>query len=1187
MQKSEARLKMSDVFDRRVAPVLEKLRQGQQVSESEVSSAVELLIKDTFEVNTASQRNTIDVVVEDPEGNCIAAIEVKSPRNTAEMITSTDFNKKALHQIFYYYLLGRYGNDKTFKTLQYYIITDLEHWYFFDNTSFARAIPSSDASRIASELGVNEHMKTLFPRLTKDKSYKYLEDYLRNSNTLSVLQQYYTHVRGTNKEELFSKLYDLFCFEKTEEATELNKDFYNELLYIMGLKESTKQDDIPLRLVYNGVPNTFAHQLDGSLKEGDPLKDEDILRISIWLNRILFLKLLEANLVKFNGNDPQYKFLDTAHIRDFPSLDKLFFQVLAVKEEDRIKQGFDSVPYLNSSLFEEHEVEKGCHISSIANEDIPYYPKTILKNKANPSSSRTGTVPLLDYLFEFLDSYNFSSGKEAKGEDVISPAVLGLIFEKINGYKDGSYYTPDNITSFMARKSLETILLSRVNKELGYNFENYDYLRSSFKESMPEEKKEKVKQIIKELKIFDPAVGSGHFLVSAMNVLLKMWYDFFIDGFYKLHTDEAFDRYFIDDNGMFVNEKGQPYPYQRERSGDSFTVSEKQQFVQKTLFEAKKYIIEHNLHGVDINPNAVQIAKLRLWIELLKNAYYTEESGFTRMQTLPNLEFKIICADTLIPLFREEKQRTFIEPLLDLLKELMQEYYHTNDKKRKEEIRFSEYPKLMSSLEKSLSWLPEEERKKIMSWSPFSDKPADWFEPEFMFGIDKFDVVITNPPYIQLQRNGGELGKKYQPYHYEVFTGTGDIYLLFFERGIKLLNDDGVLCYITSNKWLRSNYGKKLRSFVIKNAPLQWVIDLGPDVFDSATVDTAIALLQKTAQPQTGNPKGVNLKEVKKEDIDLDAFLKDAKIVACTSSDPWTIVSDNVEANIKQKVEQVGVPLNKWNSITIYRGVVTGLNEAFIINTEKRNEILDNCKSEEERSRTEEIIEPYLRGRDVYRYGYQWADLWLIGTFPVLHLDIDVYPALKEYFLSNFDIRQLEQSGKKYPELGINARKKTQNKWFEIQDSVAYYNEFNKEKVIWSELVTEPRFCYDTNAFYIDASVFFMVGEHVKYLAGFFNSKAGEFVFKRFYAGGGLGKSGYQYKKIYVVQVPVPSVSINPTAAQRIEELVDKITEQKKQDLNADTSLLEKEIDQLVYKLYGFSSEEIAYIETYCETQNA
>jgi len=151
-------------------------------------------------------------------------------------------------------------------------------------------------------------MKTLFPRLTKDKSYKYLEDYLRNSNTLSVLQQYYTHVRGTNKEELFSKLYDLFCFEKTEEATELNKDFYNELLYIMGLKESTKQDDIPLRLVYNGVPNTFAHQLDGSLKEGDPLKDEDILRISIWLNRILFLKLLEANLVKFNGTTRSISF---------------------------------------------------------------------------------------------------------------------------------------------------------------------------------------------------------------------------------------------------------------------------------------------------------------------------------------------------------------------------------------------------------------------------------------------------------------------------------------------------------------------------------------------------------------------------------------------------------------------------------------------------------------------------------------------------------------------------------------------------------------------------------------------------------------------------------------------------------------------------------------------------------------
>jgi len=509
----------------------------------------------------------------------------------------------------------------------------------------------------------------------------------------------------------------------------------------------------------------------------------------------------------------------------------------------------------------------------------------------------------------------------------------------------------------------------------------------------------------------------------------------------------------------------------------------------------------------------------------------------------------------------------------------MQEYYHTDDKKRKEEIRFSEYPKLMSSLEKSLSWLPEEERKKIMSWSPFSDKPADWFEPEFMFGIDKFDVVITNPPYIQLQRNGGELGRKYQPYHYEVFTGTGDIYLLFFERGIKLLNDDGVLCYITSNKWLRSNYGKKLRSFVIKNAPLQWVIDLGPDVFDSATVDTAIALLQKTAQPQTGNPKGVNLKEVKKEDIDLDAFLKDAKIVACTSSDPWTIVSDNVEANIKQKVEQVGVPLNKWN-VQINYGIKTGLNEAFIINTEKRNEILDNCKSEEERRRTEKLLKPILRGRDIYRYGCQWAGLWLI-TMPAGWTNKNRGNALaKDYMCNNFPslMNHLfvykEKAEKRYDKGDY---------WWELRPC-DYYAEFEKEKVIWSEIVTEPRFCYDTSAFYIDASVFFMVGEHVKYLAGFFNSKAGEFVFKRFYAGGGLGKSGYQYGRIYVVQVPVPPVSINPTAVQRIEELVDKITEQKKQ--GADTSLLEEEIDQLIYKLYGFNDEEIACIEKYFDKQN-
>jgi type I restriction-modification system DNA methylase subunit len=441
-----------------------------------------------------------------------------------------------------------------------------------------------------------------------------------------------------------------------------------------------------------------------------------------------------------------------------------------------------------------------------------------------------------------------------------------------------------------------------------------------------------------------------------------------------------------------------------------------------------------------------------------------------------------------------------------------------------------------------------------------------------------FDIVIGNPPYVQLQKAVGANRKYadlYKNQNYKTFDRTGDIYCLFYEKGITLLCDGGHLAFITSNKWMRAGYGEKLRQFFNSYNP-KILIDLGPGVFENATVDTNILIIQKAKNQHRLH--AVTINEKKKDNIDFSTLLEqNGVILQNLSGDAWFIGSD-AEQRLKEKIERIGKPLKKWD-VNIYRGILTGLNEAFIIDDARRKEILDNCKDEDERRRTEAIIKPILRGRDIKRYYYEWAGLWMMGTFPALKLNIENYPAIKKYFLEHFDIRQLEQSGNKYPEIGFDARKKTGNKWFETQDQIAYYPEFEKEKVVYSEIVRSPQF-YDTDKFYIEATSFLMTGENIKYICGLLNSNPVNYFFRIYYSGGGLGKEGYRYKKAFLENLPIPPITpaTEPIVSQ-IELLVDTILVAKKENPQADTSDWEREIDRLVYKLYELTEEEKKIIE--------
>jgi len=442
-----------------------------------------------------------------------------------------------------------------------------------------------------------------------------------------------------------------------------------------------------------------------------------------------------------------------------------------------------------------------------------------------------------------------------------------------------------------------------------------------------------------------------------------------------------------------------------------------------------------------------------------------------------------------------------------------------------------------------------------------------------------FDVVIGNPPYVQLQKDGGRLARLYEKRGYETFDRMGDIYALFYEKGIKLLKENGLLCFITSNKWMRAGYGKALRKFFLKYNPVK-LIDCGPGVFESATVDVNILIIQK--RNNQNQLLGTTLTSEAKEK-NIASFVKaHEQIIQNLTEDAWFIGSD-AEQKLKEKIERIGKPLKDWD-VNIYRGVLTGLNEAFIITTEKRNEILANCQDEAERQRTEEIIKPILRGRDIKRYYYEWADLWVI-VIPAGWTNENRNNEKPDDFIQR-SLPSLMQHLKQFEAKAIK-RDDQGDYWWELRHC-AYYPEFEKEKVVYSETIkiyfdgtrNYPRFCYDDNQVFLDKTTFFITGlNNKKYLLGFLNSKVSEYLLENGYCIK-LGSGSRGLQKILIEKIPLPSITpSNEPIVKQIEALVDKILAAKKQNPQADTSDWEKEIDRLVYRLYELTEEEVKIIE--------
>ena len=396
-----------------------------------------------------------------------------------------------------------------------------------------------------------------------------------------------------------------------------------------------------------------------------------------------------------------------------------------------------------------------------------------------------------------------------------------------------------------------------------------------------------------------------------------------------------------------------------------------------------------------------------------------------------------------------------------------------------------------------------------------------WFSDVFnRDDKEGFDIVIGNPPYIQLQNNGGELAKLYEDCRFQTFAKKGDIYCLFYEKGWQLLRQQGHLCFITSNKWMRAGYGEKTRGFFAHHTNPKYLIDFaGVKIFDNATVDTNILIFGK-GQNEHQTRCAVTDKLNKDSLKNLSDFVQQQHTICKFSNEESWVILSPIEQSIKQKIESVGTPLRDWD-IKIYRGVLTGFNDAFIISTEKRDEILANCQTEEERIRTAELIRPILRGRDIKRYGYDWANLWLINTHNGIkgvkpRIDINDYPAVKAHLDQYWDkISKRADKG----DTPYNLR------------NCAYLDDFFKPKLFYADITQKLNFCRCDEVMFCNNTTYFITAKNpniLTHLERCLNTKLIDWYYRTLSVQ--LGENAVRMFSIYVLNIPIPNISDMPLA---------------------------------------------------------
>ncbi|ECL2882684.1 class I SAM-dependent DNA methyltransferase, partial [Campylobacter jejuni] len=1205
-----------DIFNKALMQYLERLESSQSENEdylvaNALSPFLTMLNFKTHIKTKQKGKSEIDLSISKDEfsKDLEVLIEAKKP-NSKEFITHTKVNSKALHETILYYFRNR---EYSF-SLKFIIITDFYKFYIFKISEFEELFYKNPSFKKLFEEFCNPN--SLFKGNTEE-FYKEVAKLIENSKeNLKGFLIDLTFLKDKQKSNFknLASIYKTFHRDfllsefNPNDANSLNNAFYKELLYILGLCESKQNSKLIIAKSEESKEEqgTFYTAINSKLKEEN---FETILKLLIlWLNRILFLKLIESNLVRFN-DDKNLKFLNFKKIPDFDKLSELFFEVLAKEKSTRKKSEFAYLPYLNSSLFEKQSIENTLEISSLSNDlKLFYYKNTVLKD--DKCKAKKGQVGLLEYLFEFLDSFDFGSDDEQSEilsqKELISSSVLGNVFEKLNGYKEGSFYTPSFITSYMCKESITKVVLDKFNAQFDLDAKDISELRKSLRK----EDKKAQKELLNSIKICDPAVGSGHFLVSALNVMLSIYdeLNLFDEEFYlEVQNDEI----------LITGRKGEFIEYKRPK-----TPKDKAHLIQQELFHTKKDIIENNLFGVDINPNSCEITKLRLWIELLKHSFYQsfDDGNYHDLKTLPNIDINIKCGNSLVSYFETGKSLSHYPNIKErmgkykrIVKDYKEGFYtdksHINqeiknlkisfknfcfaDKFKKEMKSFNdkcekyskkygnflavddENLKFFVSANLTLFDFDEKEATKEFAnlkkeydniFNLESNHPFEWrFEfPEILDddgNFKGFDLIIGNPPYIKENDNKDLFTntKKLRTYQ-----GKMDIWYHFVGRGFDILKNNGYLAFIATNNWVTNSGAKKLRNIVLEESQILSLVDFSSFmVFDSASIQTMIMQFQKIKPPKNYEFHFAKITTQTPIYEDVINLLKNEKTqnneILSINLTPKKFIDKTLNFT-KSDYEELFNKIQKYGKFyleesEVAQGIVPAIDEAFVIKDKNVFSKNEQC-----------FIKEYYTGLSGKFYS-SFTDKYLI------------YLSNKNYSGNLDDLPNLKQHFQKYKEIlkESKIKYKTPNKpyFYLHREREEKFFKKGEEKIISQVRCIEPIFVYSNENFYGSRALFFIqtCRINLKYLTGVLNSKLIAFWLKH---KGKIQGNLFKIDKEPLLNIPVVNInSKNEKLANKLISLVDEILKVKEQDKNANTQELENKINSLVYKLYNLTEEEI------------
>ncbi len=1226
-----------DIFSKALMQYLERLERSQSENEdylvaNALSPFLTMLNFKTHIKTKQKGKSEIDLSISKDEfsKDLEVLIEAKKP-NSKEFITHTKVNSKALHETILYYFRNR---EYSF-SLKFIIITDFYKFYIFKISEFEELFYKNPSFKKLFEEFCNPN--SLFKGNTEE-FYKEVAKLIENSKeNLKGFLIDLTFLKDKQKSNFknLASIYKTFHRDfllsefNPNDANSLNNAFYKELLYILGLCESKQNSKLIIAKSEESKEEqgTFYTAINSKLKEEN---FETILKLLIlWLNRILFLKLIESNLVRFN-DDKNLKFLNFKKIPDFDKLSELFFEVLAKEKSTRKKSEFAYLPYLNSSLFEKQSIENTLEISSLSNDlKLFYYKNTVLKD--DKCKAKKGQVGLLEYLFEFLDSFDFGSDDEQSEilsqKELISSSVLGNVFEKLNGYKEGSFYTPSFITSYMCKESIAKVVLDKFNAQFDLDAKDISELRKSLRK----EDKKAQKELLNSIKICDPAVGSGHFLVSALNVMLSIYdeLNLFDEEFYlEVQNDEI----------LITNHKGEFIEYKRPK-----TPKDKAHLIQQELFHTKKDIIENNLFGVDINPNSCEITKLRLWIELLKHSFYQsfDDGNYHDLKTLPNIDINIKCGNSLVSYFETGKSLSHYPNIKErmgkykrIVKDYKEGFYtdksHINqeiknlkisfknfcfaDKFKKEMKGFNdkcekyskkygnflavddENLKFFVSANLTLFDFDEKEATKEFAnlkkeydniFNLESNHPFEWrFEfPEILDddgNFKGFDLIIGNPPYIKENDNKDLFTntKKLRTYQ-----GKMDIWYHFVGRGFDILKNNGYLAFIATNNWVTNSGAKKLRNIVLEESQILSLVDFSSFmVFDSASIQTMIMQFQKIKPPKNYEFHFAKITTQTPIYEDVINLLKNEKTqnneILSINLTPKKFIDKTLNFT-KSDYEELFNKIQKYGKFYLEeREVAQGIVYPQENINKKSLEILGNN---------------FYLGQGIQKLTNEEVEnLNLLKNEKILLKPIFESDNIQKYFVKRYNyfwVIYTNSSFKNpnsmddYPNL-----KKHLDKFQNVitSDNKPYgLHRARDEKfftgspriVALRKCVGEPKFSYVDFDCYVSATFYVIKTQriNVKYLTAILNSKLIAFWLKH---KGKMQGNNYQIDKEPLLNIPIVTInSKNQKIADELINLVDEILKVKEQDKNANTQELENKINSLVYKLYNLTDDEIKIIE--------